>query len=130
MKSYTGYYLQAPICLWSTLSLIMNTRKSSWKQKLYYNWWFQSQDAQTSQHPAGVSKFLENLLSNNFIPQIILPAKITETTASLIDNILINNNVLNCISGNINISRQFTLVNCLRHSIRKFNRRRQLSNFL
>ena len=43
-------------------------------------------------------------MSNNFIPQITLPAKITETTATLIDNILISSNVLNCISGNINIS--------------------------
>ena len=52
----------------------------------------------------GVSKFLENLLSHNFMPQITLPTRITEKTATLIDNILINNNVLNCISGNITTS--------------------------
>ena len=32
--------------------------------------------------------------------QITLPTRITEKTTTLIDNILINNNVLNCISGN------------------------------
>ena len=53
---------------------------------------------------SGVSKFLENLLSHNFMPQITLPTRITEKTATLIDNILINSNVLNCISGNITIS--------------------------
>ena len=52
----------------------------------------------------GVSKFLENLLSHNFMPQITLPTRITERTATLIDNILINSNVLNCISGNITTS--------------------------
>ena len=52
----------------------------------------------------GVSKFLENLLSHNFMPQITLPTRITEKTATLIDNILINNNVLSCISGNITTS--------------------------
>ena len=52
----------------------------------------------------GVSKFLENLLSHNFMPQITLPTRITEKTATLIDNILINNNVLNCISGNTTTS--------------------------
>ena len=52
----------------------------------------------------GVSKFLENLLSHNFMPQITLPTRITGKTATLIDNILINNNVLNCISGNITTS--------------------------
>ena len=38
------------------------------------------------------------------MPQITLPTRITEKTATLIDNILINNNVLNCISGNITTS--------------------------
>ena len=52
----------------------------------------------------GVSKFLENLLSHNFMPQITLPTRITEKTATFIDNILINNNALNCISGNITTS--------------------------
>ena len=49
----------------------------------------------------GVTKFLENLLSHNFMPQITLPARVTEKTAALIDNILINNKALNRISGNI-----------------------------
>ena len=35
----------------------------------------------------GVNQFLENFLSNNFIPQITLPARITEKIATLIDNI-------------------------------------------
>ena len=35
----------------------------------------------------GVSQFLENILSKNFIPQITLPTSITEETATLIDNI-------------------------------------------
>ena len=52
----------------------------------------------------GVSKFLENLLSHNFMPQITLPTRITEKTATFIDNILINNNALNCVSGNITTS--------------------------
>ena len=38
----------------------------------------------------GGNQFLERILSNNFIPQINLPTKITEKTAILIDNILTN----------------------------------------
>ena len=38
------------------------------------------------------------------MPQITLPTRITEKTATLNDNILINDNVLNCISGNITTS--------------------------
>ena len=38
------------------------------------------------------------------MPQITLPTRITEKTATLTDNILINNSVLNCISGNITTS--------------------------
>ena len=41
----------------------------------------------------GVNRFLENLLSHNFMPQITLPTRITEKTAILIDNIFINNNM-------------------------------------
>ena len=52
----------------------------------------------------GVSKLLENLLSHNFMPQITLPTRITEKTATFIDNILINTNKLNSISGNITTS--------------------------
>ena len=61
----------------------------------------------------GVSKFLENLLSHNFMPQITLPTRITEKTATLIDNILINNNILNCISGNITTLHQIIYLNSL-----------------
>ena len=38
------------------------------------------------------------------MPQITLPKRITEKTATLIDHILINNIVLHCISGNITAS--------------------------
>ena len=45
----------------------------------------------------GGSKFLENFLSHNFMSQI-------KIIATVIDNILINNNILNCISGNMTTS--------------------------
>ena len=51
-----------------------------------------------------VNQFLEKILSNNFIPQITLPTtRITEKTATLIDNIFTNSNKhnSNCVSGNI-----------------------------
>ena len=51
-----------------------------------------------------VSRFLENLLSHHFMPKITLPTRKTEKTATPIDNILINNISLNCISGNITTS--------------------------
>ena len=35
----------------------------------------------------GVNQSLEKIISNNFIPQIILPTSVTEKTAMLIDNI-------------------------------------------
>ena len=49
----------------------------------------------------GVNQFLENILSNNFIPQITLPTRITEKTATLIDNIFTNSykHNSNCLSG-------------------------------
>ena len=37
----------------------------------------------------GVNQFFEKILSNSFIPQITLPTRITEKTATLIDNILL-----------------------------------------
>ena len=51
----------------------------------------------------GVNKFLEKNLSNNFVPQITLPTRITEKTATLIGNILTNSykRNSNCVSGNI-----------------------------
>ena len=51
----------------------------------------------------GVNQLLENILSNSFIPQITLPTRITEKTATLIDNIFTNSykHNSNCLSGNI-----------------------------
>ena len=49
----------------------------------------------------GVNQFLENILTNNFIPHITLPPRVTEKSATLIDNIFINNYEHNCVSGNI-----------------------------
>ena len=39
----------------------------------------------------GVNQFIENILSNSFIPHITLPARVTEKSATLTDNIFINN---------------------------------------
>ena len=57
-------------------------------------------------------------MPHNFMPQTTLPTRITEKTVTLIDNILINNNVLNCISGNRTTSisdhlSQFIVLNSL-----------------
>ena len=52
----------------------------------------------------GVTKFLENFLSHNFMLQITLSTRMTEETVALTDDILINSNVLHCISGNITTS--------------------------
>ena len=51
----------------------------------------------------GVNQFLEKIISNNFIPQIILPTSVTEKTAMLIDNIFLNSyeHNSNWASGNI-----------------------------
>ena len=51
----------------------------------------------------GVNQFLENIPSNNFIPQVTLPTRITEKTATLIDSIFTNSykHNSNCLSGNI-----------------------------
>ena len=49
----------------------------------------------------GVNQFLEIVLSNNFMPQITLPTKVAQKSATLIDNILINHFEYKCISGNI-----------------------------
>ena len=49
----------------------------------------------------GVNQFLENILSNNFIPNKTLSIKVTEKSATLIDNIFTNNYEHNCVSGNI-----------------------------
>ena len=52
----------------------------------------------------GVNQFLENILSNNFIPHITLPTRVTEKSATLIDNIFANNYEHNCVSDNITTS--------------------------
>ena len=44
---------------------------------------------------------MQNLLSHKFIHQITLPTRAIKKTATLTDNILININVINYISGNI-----------------------------
>ena len=49
----------------------------------------------------GVNQFLENILSNSFIPHITLPTRVTGKSATLIDNIFTNNYEHNCVSGNI-----------------------------
>ena len=51
----------------------------------------------------GVNQFLEKILSKNFIPLITLPTRITEKTATLIDNTFTNSykHNSNCVSGNI-----------------------------
>ena len=38
----------------------------------------------------GTYEFFEKFLNYNFTPQIMLPTKITEKTATLIDNIFVN----------------------------------------
>ena len=85
------------------------------KQTMYSNWKYLNLLKQKS---PGLSTFLEHLLSYNFMPQIALPTRMTEETATLTDNIIINNNVLNCIYGNITTSisdhlAQFIVLNCL-----------------
>ena len=121
-KATTYWVLSTSTHLWSTLSLIMNIWKSSWKQILYSNWWeYKWNNLNLLKHakPLGVSKFLENLLSHKFMPQITLHIRTTEKMATLINDILINNNVLNSISGNITASiSSFTSIHCLRESIR------------
>ena len=49
----------------------------------------------------GAKQFLEIVLSNNFMPQITLPTRVAQKSATLIDNILINHYKYKCISGNI-----------------------------
>ena len=49
-------------------------------------------------------KFLEQLFNNNFTPQITLPTRITEKTATLIDNIFVNGQTQKYNSGNITMS--------------------------
>ena len=69
----------------------------------------------------GVNQFIENSLSNNFIPHTTLPTRITEKSATLIDSIFTNNYKHNCVSGNITtyISEylpQFLIIEDLKNS--------------
>ena len=52
----------------------------------------------------GAHQFLETLLSDNFIPQITLPTRVTKNSATLIDNIFSDNHDPKCISGNATTS--------------------------
>ena len=49
----------------------------------------------------GIDQFLEIGLSNNFMPQISVPSRVAQKSATLIDNILINHCKCKCKSGNI-----------------------------
>ena len=48
----------------------------------------------------GVNQFWENILPNNFFPQITLMTIVTEKSATLIDNIFTNHCEHNCMSCN------------------------------
>ena len=49
----------------------------------------------------GINQFLEIILSSNFISHINPPTRVTEKSATFIDNIFTNNYKHNCVSGNI-----------------------------
>ena len=49
----------------------------------------------------GTYEFLEQLFNHNFTPQIMLPTRITEKTATLIDNIFVNGQAQKYNSRNI-----------------------------
>ena len=48
-----------------------------------------------------INNFLDTLTSNMFLPQIILPTRITSHSKTLIDNIFTNEILPDCFSGNI-----------------------------
>ena len=52
----------------------------------------------------GTYEFLEQLFNHNFTPKITLPTRITEKTATLIDNIFVNGQAQKHNSGNITTS--------------------------
>ena len=63
----------------------------------------------------GTYEFLESIFSNNFTPQINLPTRITGTSSTLIDNILINSQENLYTSANLTTSisdhlPQFTII--------------------
>ena len=52
----------------------------------------------------GTHQFLEQLFNHNFTPQITLSTRITEKTATLLDNIFVNGQTQKHNSGNITTS--------------------------
>ena len=50
-----------------------------------------------------ISNFLNNMLSNNFLPQVLQPTRITNKSSTLIDNIYISNSNKVTLSGNITV---------------------------
>ena len=63
----------------------------------------------------GTFEFLESVFSSNFTPQINFPTRITGTSSTIIDNILINSQENVYTSGNLTISisdhlPQFTII--------------------
>ena len=52
----------------------------------------------------GAYNFLELLFNHNFTPQITLPTRVNEKSATLIDNIFVNNPSFKYLSGNITTS--------------------------
>ena len=63
----------------------------------------------------GTHQFLEELFHNNYTPQITLPTRITDRSATLIDNIFLNTQLHKQTSGNITTSisdhlPQFTIL--------------------
>ena len=52
----------------------------------------------------GTHQFLEELFHNNYTPQITLPTRITDRSATLIDNIFLNTQLHKQTSGNITTS--------------------------
>ena len=52
----------------------------------------------------GTYNFLELLFNHNFTPQFTLPTRVTEKSATLIDNIFVNNPAFKYLSGNITTS--------------------------
>ena len=52
----------------------------------------------------GINQFLEHFFSYGYLPQITLPTRVSTKSATLIDNIFINESECKCVSGNITTS--------------------------
>jgi len=52
----------------------------------------------------GTSSFIEEIFSHNFIPRILHPTRITSSSATVIDNIFLNTEMFETVSGNITAS--------------------------